>query len=56
MKKKSWRFQEGLHPLIKEIVCLEIKDCTKLVKVAAIAERGLQCKVVAVELRKNRLH
>jgi hypothetical protein len=39
---KAERFENGLNPRIREMVIfLEIKDYTKLVEVASLAERGI---------------
>lgn len=51
---KAERFQEGLHPRIRDrVACLEIKKFTKLVNVAAIAERGHRDYVATRELKKR---
>jgi len=51
---KTERFQEGLHPRIRDrVACLEIKEFTKLVNVAAIAERGHQDYVASREQKKR---
>jgi hypothetical protein len=53
-ESRTERFQEGLHPRIKDrVACLEIKDFTKLVNVAAIAERGYKDYEAAREKRKR---
>ncbi|XP_059446561.1 uncharacterized protein LOC132178124 [Corylus avellana] len=40
-ESRTERFQEGLHPRIRDrVTCFEIKDFTKLVNVATIAKRG----------------
>jgi hypothetical protein len=47
------RFQEGLHPQVRgRVACLEIKDFTKLVNVAAITEMGHKDYEVTKEKRK----
>jgi hypothetical protein len=52
-ESRTERVQEGLYPRIRDkVACLEIKDFTKLVNVAVIAERGHKDYEAAREKRK----
>jgi hypothetical protein len=51
---KTKRFLDGLHSRIKErVICLEIKDFTRLVNVALLVEIGLKEAVAAFEQKKR---
>jgi hypothetical protein len=53
-ESKAERFENGLIPRIKErVICLEIKDFTRLVEVASLAERGICKSATAYDLKKR---
>jgi len=53
-ESKAERFENGLNPRIKEmVICHEIKDYTKLVEIASLAERGIRESAAGNELKRQ---
>jgi hypothetical protein len=53
-ESKAERFENGLNPRVKEwVLCHEIKDYARLVKVESLAKRGIRELAAAYDMKRQ---